>query len=83
MPINGLRLKIFQRKDSDAKFYRSGGLGKGVKYHAEDRFNDRRAVNPYVLGIDIFSIFGKCRLYFCAVDRRALGCDSFADRREV
>ena len=54
-----------------------------VKYHAEDRFTDRRAVDPYVLGVDVFSIYGKFLLYFCAVVNRTLGGDSVAYRREV
>ncbi len=54
-----------------------------VKYHAEDRFFHRRAVDPYVLGIDVFSILGKYLLYFCAVDSRALGGDPVPDQREV
>ena len=54
-----------------------------VKYHAEDRFTDRRAVDPYIPGVDVFSIDGKFLLYFCAVVSRTLGCDSVAYRREV
>jgi hypothetical protein len=55
----------------------------GVKYHAEDRFTDRRAVDPYISGVDVFSIHGKFLLYFCAVVSRTLGGDSVAYRREV
>ena len=54
-----------------------------VKYHAEDRFTDRRAVDPYVPGVDVFPIDGKFLFYFCAVVSRTLGGNSVAYRREV
>ena len=54
-----------------------------VKYHAEDRFTDRRAVDPYIPCVNVFSIYGKFLLYFCAVVSRTLGGDSVAYRREV